>query len=204
MEKKTTIKTKKKAVPAKKAVKKIEKPEKAAKAAKETKAVPEIPEVIAPAQEQVSESVSFGEAFDEDSKKGKKYFEAVGRRKTAIARVRLLTIKPFEGEEGKITVNGKPYKSYFATNELQQTAEASLRKLKSLNRFEVISKVKGGGTSAQAEALRHGLARALVLFNADFRKKLKKAGYLKRDPRAKERRKYGLKKARRAPQWAKR
>lgn len=137
-------------------------------------------------------------------KKGRKYFEAVGRRKTATARVRLLTIKPFEGDEGKITVNGRFYKEYFPTLALQQTAEASLRRLKSLNRFEVVAKIKGGGISAQAGALRHGLARALVLFNADFRKKLKKAGYIKRDPRVKERRKYGLKKARRAPQWQKR
>jgi len=137
-------------------------------------------------------------------KKNRKYFEAVGRRKTAIARVRLLTIKPFEGNEGKITVNEKFYKEYFSTLALQQIAEASLRRLKSLNRFEVVAKIKGGGIRAQAEALRHGLARALVLFNADFRKKLKKAGYIKRDPRAKERRKYGLKKARRAPQWQKR
>ena len=144
------------------------------------------------------------ESDDNKEKKSRKYYEAVGRRKTAIARVRLLTIKPFEGDDGKMTVNGKFYKEYFPTLTLQQSAEASLRRLKSLNRFEVVVKVKGGGSNAQAEALRHGLARALVLFNLDFRKKLKKAGFIKRDPRAKERRKYGLKKARRAPQWQKR
>ncbi len=142
--------------------------------------------------------------FEPKDKKDKRYYEAVGRRKSAIARVRLLTIKPFEGEEGKITVNDKNYKQYFPTAELQQIAEASLKKLKSLNRFEIVAKIKGGGIRAQAEALRHGIARTLVDFNIDFRKKLKKAGYLKRDPRVKERRKYGLKKARRAPQWAKR
>jgi len=136
--------------------------------------------------------------------KPKKYYEAVGRRKTAIARVRLFTIKPFEEDEGKIIVNGKSYKQYFTLAELQQTAEASLRKLKSLNRFEIVAKVFGGGIRAQAEALRHGIARTLVKFNVDFRKKLKRAGYLKRDPRMKERKKYGLKAARRAPQWAKR
>lgn len=136
--------------------------------------------------------------------KPKKYYEAVGRRKTAIARVRLFTIKPFEEDEGKITVNDKSYKQYFSLAELQQTAEASLRKLKSLNRFEIVARVSGGGIHAQAEALRHGIARTLVKFNADFRKKLKRAGYLKRDPRMKERKKYGLKAARRAPQWAKR
>ena len=142
--------------------------------------------------------------FEPKDKKNKRYYEAVGRRKTAIARVRLLTIKPFEGDEGKITVNDKPYQQYFSTMEQRQIAEASLRRLKSLNRFEIVSKVKGGGARAQAEALRHGIARVLVDFNADFRKKLKKVGYLKRDPRSKERKKYGLKKARRAPQWAKR
>jgi len=142
--------------------------------------------------------------FEPKDKKSKRYYEAVGRRKTAVARVRLLTIKPFEEDEGKITVNGKSYKQYFTTLELRQIAEASLRRLKSLNRFEVVALVKGGGVRAQAEALRHGIARVLVDFNVDFRKKLKKVGYLKRDPRSKERKKYGLKKARRAPQWAKR
>lgn len=134
----------------------------------------------------------------------RKYFEAVGRRKTATARVRLFTTRPFEGEEGKIIINGKTYKLYFPLMELQQTVEASLTKLKSLNRFEVEAKVMGGGIRAQAEAIRHGLARVLVKFNADFRKKLKRAGYIKRDPRMKKRKKYGLKKARKAPQWAKR
>jgi len=161
-------------------------------------------------EEEIKKELAGEPAFDSGQegeakeKKSKRYFEAVGRRKTAIARVRLFTIKPFEEDEGKITVNDKFYKQYFPTLELQQIAEASLRRLKSLNRFEVIARVKGGGIRAQAEALRHGVARVLVGFNMDFRKKLKKAGYLKRDPRAKERRKYGLKKARRAPQWAKR
>jgi small subunit ribosomal protein S9 len=136
--------------------------------------------------------------------KSKRYFEAVGRRKTSTARVRLFTARPLEEYEGRIIVNGKPYKQYFFTPELWQIAEASLNKLRSLNRFEVSVKVKGGGMNSQAEAVRHGLARTLVLFNKDFQKKLKRAGYLKRDPRMKERRKYGLKKARRAPQWAKR
>ncbi len=141
---------------------------------------------------------------EEKSKKVKRYFEAVGRRKSSVVRVRLFTIKPFEGDEGKITVNGKFYKEYFPTFALWQIVESPLRKLKSLNRFEVVAKIKGGGIVGQAEALRHGLSRALIIFNQDFRKKLKKAGYLKRDPRVKERRKYGLKKARRAPQWSKR
>lgn len=137
-------------------------------------------------------------------KKLKRYYEAVGRRKRSVARVRLFTIRPFDGEEGRITVNEKPYQKYFSTLELCQIVEAALKKLRSLNRFEVSVKVKGGGMRGQAEAIRHGLTRALVKFNPDFRKRLKRAGFLTRDPREKERRKYGLKKARRAPQWQKR
>ena len=136
--------------------------------------------------------------------KPKRYFEAVGSRKTSSARVRLFTARPLDEQIGRIEVNGKPYAEYFPTSDLRQVVEGSLNKLKSLNRFEVSVRVSGGGIKSQAEAIRHGIARTLVLFNADFRKKLKRAGYLKRDPRKKERKKYGLKKARRAPQWAKR
>lgn len=167
-----------------------------------------IEEVLPEQAEKITETAGdtfFDETTDDaKGKKSKRYFEATGRRKSAVARVRLFTIKPFEEDEGKVTVNGKFYKQYFPTLELQQIVEAALRKLKSLNRFEVVAKVNGGGTKSQSEALRHGLARTLILFNIDFRKKLKKAGYLKRDPRVKERKKYGLKGARRAPQWAKR
>lgn len=141
---------------------------------------------------------------EEMAKKDKRYFEGIGRRKTAVARVRLFTIRPFEGEEGRIIVNDKPYKEYFPSAIWQQIAESSLRRLKSLNRFEISAKVSGGGLHAQAEAIRHGASRALVEFNADFRKKLKRAGFLKRDPRMVERKKFGLKKARRSPQWSKR
>lgn len=142
--------------------------------------------------------------LDEKSKK-KKYYETVGRRKTAVARIRLSTSSPSQSiTEGNLMVNGKPYKEFFPTLELQKVIEAPLRRLKSLNRFKADVKVKGGGLRGQAEAIRHGLARALVLFDFNFRKKLKKVGYLTRDPRKKERKKYGLKKARRAPQWQKR
>ncbi|MBU1136847.1 30S ribosomal protein S9 [Patescibacteria group bacterium] len=134
----------------------------------------------------------------------KRYYETVGRRKRAVARVRLFTCQPFEGEDGKIIVNDKPYDKFFSVAELQQTVAAPLRKMKSLNRFEATVKVKGGGIRGQAEAICHGLARALVKFNPDFSKKLKRAGYLRRDPREVERKKPGLKKARRAPQWRKR
>ncbi|MCX6759272.1 MAG: 30S ribosomal protein S9 [Candidatus Nealsonbacteria bacterium] len=149
--------------------------------------------------------------------KKEKYFEGVGRRKTAVARVRLFSRK--EGGSSKRTsssslpslslressvVNEKPLEEYFPTIELQQAVYAPLNLMDCLEQFKVSVKVKGGGTVSQAEAVRHGVARALVLFNPDFRKKLKKAGYLKRDPRMRERKKFGLKRARRAPQWSKR
>lgn len=128
-----------------------------------------------------------------------KYYEAVGRRKTAMARVRMWT----KGER-EIVVNDKLYTQYFSTIDLQQAADAALRKMKCQDKFRVVALVRGGGISAQAEAVRHGISRALVLFNADFRKRLKKAGYLTRDPRMRERKKFGLKRARKGPQWAKR
>lgn len=128
-----------------------------------------------------------------------RYFETIGRRKTAVARVRLFT----QGEK-TILVNGKPYQDFFPTLELQQIANASLERMKAFDKFRVSVKVRGGGVHAQAEAVRHGIARALVEFNPDFRKRLRRAGYLTRDPRMRERKKFGLKRARRAPQWSKR
>jgi len=204
-EKNTTKNTKAK----KPAVKKVAKAKEVEiEAVAKTAPVLAVKEILSEPTEKVAEMAGdtfFDESTDDaKGKKSKRYFEATGRRKSAVARVRLFTIKPFEEDEGKVTVNGKFYKQYFPTMELQQIIEAALRKLKSLNRFEVVAKINGGGTKSQAEALRHGLARTLILFNIDFRKKLKKAGYLKRDPRVKERKKYGLKSARRAPQWAKR
>jgi len=132
-------------------------------------------------------------------KKIKKYIETIGKRKTAVARVRLFT----QGSK-EIIVNDKTYTEYFPTIEMQQIVTASLRKLKSEDRFKIVVKAKGGGIHAQAEAIRHGIARALVEFNPDFKKKLKKAGFLTRDSRMRERKKFGLKRARRAPQWRKR
>ena len=131
--------------------------------------------------------------------KPERYFEAVGRRKTAVARVRLFT----RGEK-VFLVNKKPLEAYFSTFELQQIAKVSLEKMNCLDKFKISAIVKGGGLNAQAEAVRHGIARALVVFNPDFRKKLKKAGFLVRDSRMRERKKFGLKRARRAPQWKKR
>jgi small subunit ribosomal protein S9 len=134
-----------------------------------------------------------------------RYYEAVGRRKKAIARVRLFTSGLSQSiTEGNFIINNKPYKEYFPILALQKKIENPFLRLKSTKRFKGIVKVKGGGPTGQAEAVQHGIARALVLFDDNFRKKLKKAGYLKRDPRKKERKKFGLKKARRAPQWRKR
>ncbi|MDD2731875.1 MAG: 30S ribosomal protein S9 [Candidatus Pacebacteria bacterium] len=131
--------------------------------------------------------------------KSNRYFEAVGRRKTAVARVRLFT----QGEKSMI-VNEKPHDKYFPTKDLQESAISPLIKMNGMERFRVSVKVKGGGISAQAEAVRHGIARALLKFNPDFRKRLRRAGYITRDPRERERKKFGLKRARRAPQWQKR
>jgi len=138
-------------------------------------------------------------------KKNNKYYEAVGRRKRAVARVRLFSVGPSQSiNAGNFIVNNKPYKEYFPIFSLQKVIESPFVKLKAIAQFKGTAKVKGGGPSGQAEAIRHGIARALVLFDESFRKKLKKAGYLKRDPREKERKKFGLKGARRAPQWSKR
>lgn len=136
-----------------------------------------------------------------------KYFEAVGRRKESIARVRLYTKKSadtVEGEKALITINNKDYSNYFSDINLKNVVESPLKKLKSLNRFKATIIVHGGGLRGQADAVKHGLARALVKFDLNFRKKLKKSGFLIRDSRIKERRKYGLKKARKSPQWQKR
>ncbi len=127
------------------------------------------------------------------------YIEAVGRRKTAIARVRIrVDAKP------SVTVNGKDSGAYFKTTEQRRVATEAIAKAKAMHRFRITARIGGGGLSAQAEALRHAMARALIAHDLQLRKKLKKAGFLKRDPRAKERRKFGLKKARKSPQWSKR
>lgn len=128
------------------------------------------------------------------------YFAATGKRKTAVARVRLFNK---EGEK-EFLVNDKFFKDYFPTIELQQIIVSPLERMDCLGQFGVKIKVNGGGLHAQAEAVRHGIARALLLFSPDFRKRLKSAGFLTRDARMRERKKFGLKRARKAPQWAKR
>ncbi len=130
--------------------------------------------------------------------KPERYFEGVGRRKTAVARVRLFT------RPGDLVVNDRPHTVYFPTIELQKIVEDAMQKMKLWGKFKVTAKISGGGIHAQAEAFRHGLSRCLTKFNPDFRKRLRRAGFLTRDPRMKERKKPGLKKARRAPQWRKR
>lgn len=146
--------------------------------------------------------------FAQDEKgKAEKFFQTVGRRKESVAVIRLFTRKSsdsLEGEKALIRVNDKDYTDYFSNQILRTVVESPFRKLKSLNRFKATVLVRGGGLAGQADAIKHGLSRALVEFDANFRKKLKKSGFLTRDPRAKERRKYGLKKARKSPQWQKR
>ncbi|MEK7071857.1 MAG: 30S ribosomal protein S9 [Patescibacteria group bacterium] len=129
----------------------------------------------------------------------KKYLEATGRRKTASARVRLFS----EGEK-TFVVNGKSLENYFLSSELQEIVKAPLFIMDIIGKFGLTAIVKGGGSHSQAEAIRHGIARAIVAVNPEFRTRLKKAGFLIRDPRMKERKKFGLKRARKAPQWSKR
>lgn len=131
--------------------------------------------------------------------KPNRYIETIGRRKTATARVRV-TPAPKQS----VLVNGAECDAYFKTGEQKRVALEAIGKSKLPTRLTVTARIQGGGLSSQAEALRHGIARALVLYDAELRKRLKKAGFLKRDPRAKERRKFGLKKARKSPQWSKR
>ena len=129
------------------------------------------------------------------------YIEAVGRRKTAIARVRLFT----KGKGKKeFLINEKEYQNYFPNFELQETINAPLEVTNNEDEFKVSVKVKGGGVYSQAEAVRHGISRALIKFNPELRKRLKKVGFLTRDSRMRERKKFGLKRARRGPQWSKR
>ena len=127
-----------------------------------------------------------------------KYYQALGRRKTAIARVRLMS------GSGRVTVNDKELKEYFREPGLEQVVLSPIENLKLGAKFDVNVKVKGGGIRAQSEAVRQGLSRALTIFNAEFKKRLRNLGFLTRDSRMVERKKYGLKKARRAPQWQKR
>ncbi|MBI2625716.1 30S ribosomal protein S9 [Candidatus Parcubacteria bacterium] len=137
-------------------------------------------------------------AITETSPPGR-YVEAVGRRKTSVARIRLYDGAPFA-----FTINGRPVEAYFREPHLITLAESPMKALALTPVFAVKVNVSGGGVAGQAEAVRHGLSRALVKWEASHRPRLKKLGFLRRDPRMKERKKYGLKGARRAPQWQKR
>ena len=126
-------------------------------------------------------------------------YQAVGRRKKAIARVRLIP------GDGKIIINGREIDNYFGLETLKMTVRQPLALTETAGRFDVLVNVRGGGLAGQAGAIRHGISRALLQANSDeYRPILKAAGFLTRDPRMKERKKYGLKAARRAPQFSKR
>lgn len=131
--------------------------------------------------------------------KTERYIEAVGRRKTASARVRITPAK-----ERTVLVNKKSLVDYFNSNIHQGTVLSVFDTNETIGTYSVSAKVHGGGLSSQAEAIRLGIARALVKEDKERRSPLKKAGFLKRDPRSKERKKFGLKKARKRPQWSKR
>jgi len=131
--------------------------------------------------------------------KGGSFIPAIGRRKTSIARVRLI-----KNGKGIITINGKMYADYFGTYDLRDEIVSPLKVTGQDNAVDISVKVQGGGIRGQAEATRHGISRALIQLNPTFRKTLKKLGYLTRDSRKRERKKFGLKSARRAPQWSKR
>ena len=129
---------------------------------------------------------------------GKPYFYGTGRRKSSVARVRV-----YNGT-GKITINDRDIDDYFGLETLKLIVRQPLNLTETADKFDIVCRVAGGGVTGQAGAIRHGISRALLQADAELRPELKKAGFLTRDPRMKERKKYGLKGARRAPQFSKR
>ena len=129
----------------------------------------------------------------------KKYNYGTGRRKSSVARVRV-----YENGTGSITINGRDINDYFGLDTLKLVVNQPLVTTAMVGKVDIVVTVAGGGVSGQAGAIRHGISRALILLNPEFRAALKAAGFLTRDPRMKERKKYGLKAARRAPQFSKR
>ena len=129
----------------------------------------------------------------------KKYFYGTGRRKSSVARVRV-----YENGTGSIIINGRDIDDYFGLETLKLIVNQPLVATNMVGKVDVVVSVAGGGVSGQAGAIRHGISRALVLVNPEYRASLKAAGFMTRDPRMKERKKYGLKAARRAPQFSKR
>ncbi len=156
-------------------------------------------ETISTTSVQPESAASFSFASAKDNMAGKTFREVVGRRKTATARVRVMLEKKLS-----ITVNGKDVSDYFPVPlyHAAATSPLTVTQVKEGLAFTIV--VSGGGTSSQAEAIRHGIARALVFLDPEVRGTLKKSGHLKRDPRKKERKKPGLKKARKSAQWSKR
>jgi small subunit ribosomal protein S9 len=128
-----------------------------------------------------------------------RYLEAIGRRKTAIARVRISA-----PNGAGYVINKKSLQDYFPDPEMQSIVCSAFDKTGLAGKFSVSALLKGGGLHAQAEAVRHGISRALIDFSPELKKRLKKTGFLTRDPRMRERKKFGLKRARKSPQWAKR
>jgi small subunit ribosomal protein S9 len=131
-----------------------------------------------------------------------KYIEAVGRRKRSSARVRIWDND--SDKEFNIIINGKNYLEYFQSIEFRKIVESALKKIKAGSNYKVTVKVSGGGVRGQAEAIRLGIARALVSLNSEWKPRFKKSGFLTRDPREVERKKYGKRKARKEEQWSKR
>ncbi len=129
---------------------------------------------------------------------GKPYFYGTGRRKSSVARVRV-----YNGT-GKVTINDRDIEEYFGLETLKLIVRQPLTLTDTMDKFDIVCRVAGGGVTGQAGAIRHGIARALLQYKEELRPELKKAGFLTRDPRMKERKKYGLKGARRAPQFSKR
>ena len=129
----------------------------------------------------------------------KKYFYGTGRRKSSVARVRV-----YENGTGSIIINGRDIEEYIGLETLKMVVRQPMVATETLGKFDVVCTVAGGGVTGQAGAIRHGISRALLGLNAEYRATLKAAGFLTRDPRMKERKKYGLKAARRAPQFSKR
>jgi small subunit ribosomal protein S9 len=134
-----------------------------------------------------------------EATKGGSFIPTVGRRKTAVARVRLI-----KNGKGTITVNGKKMEEYFSTYDLREQVASPMKTVGQEAAVDVSALVNGGGIRGQAQAVRHGIARALIELNPTFRTALKKLGYLTRDSRKRERKKFGHKSARRSPQWSKR
>jgi small subunit ribosomal protein S9 len=134
-----------------------------------------------------------------EKKTTKEYFRAIGRRKTAVAVVRL-----YKASKNSYSINGKDLVTYFPTPELKKIVTGAFEISNPAEKFEVIVTTKGGGSHAQAEAVRHGISRALIKFDETLRHTVKQQGLLTRDPRSKERKKFGLKRARKGPQFSKR